>query len=1001
MTHCESFMVYDNFLTGTLPNSLGKLEKLYSIYLFTNSLSGSLPSEFGSLSNMDSFAFYDNCLTGSIPNSYVNMEKLNVLYMQENFLTGTIPYGFASTTKMRYFYFSMNSLTGTLPASLGEMVNLAIFNIGDNSLSGTVLSSFSQFYQLEEYSVFKNHFSGTLYNIFNASVQEKLNNIQVDSNQFTGTLPNELFSLVKLQTFIASTNCFHGTLPDFSLLPDNALYQLILNGLSSSPACQNRILPGLSSSYLLTSAVTGPIPSVLFQLPVLNTLQLSGNGFHVSLPVLDVISPLLLSITLSHNRLKGVIPSYIQNGLFESIDLSYNLFGGTLLPSFNSSTTNISLENNRISGEIPGSLSNTAVISLLGTNIFSCNFQKSDLPDHVKEKESYKCASTDFDIPYYIWLGLCIVTIGLVALVVSWGDRIFKSVTVSMWITMAESWLKYSDPEVHSNSVAFVGQICNLVVYLTMYCTVYILFVLLPVWCILSAFYGSYTYQYAYNVSMAFVSGVVPFCLAFVLLFAMLGCLFYCVVLLSDTHGAAQVRTSWNTSAEAENCSSSLRSRVNSSKSRVISISRLIMHTQQNDEKLPAVKTFKFCFLFGIINVIVVVGCNVLFVLAVLYGPSKYIYMAQLAMSAFKLLWNDVGFKAVLNFVAQLVFKHSNPREISNKFITLQITMAIVNNIVIPFFAALIVSPYCFYDVFEAPPAVSSRISTTFCVIIGDHCEFPVPVERDAFYSPPFQYSYLCSSSILRSYAAVYVTLCIGTTFILSSAQLALLHWYKTAVPGSRWFAFVDKLLPPVLKPLSNGSSSGKEVYFDGQKLMVTFSIYFSILLTFGTVFPPLAVAVALTIWSVAYGTRLKIGRFLAGANDVCGTEKCAYEKYLEDDCGMIQSISVLKFLIFAVFCTSCLFYSLFLFDILGDSVHFKGAVWVPIVFLLLPLCAWVCLTVLTSRKKQKGCESVIEVQMSSLEAESGDSGDSNSSNVEMDIAAKETFNTMQQRVRC
>jgi hypothetical protein len=41
----------------------------------------------------------------------------------------------------------------------------------------------------------------------------------------------------------------------------------------------------------------------------------------------------------------------------------------------------------------------------------------------------------------------------------------------------------------------------------------------------------------------------------------------------------------------------------------------------------------------------------------------------------------------------------------------------------------------------------------------------------------------------------------------------------------------------------------------------------------------------------------------------------------------------------------SCLFYTLFLFDTLGDAVGFEGALWVLIVVPLLPLCMFLCYT--------------------------------------------------------
>ena len=65
--HVVTLVLGNNQLIGTLPNSLGNLSSLQSLYLPLNQLTGSVPSTLGSLSQLQTLDLDHNQLTGNIP----------------------------------------------------------------------------------------------------------------------------------------------------------------------------------------------------------------------------------------------------------------------------------------------------------------------------------------------------------------------------------------------------------------------------------------------------------------------------------------------------------------------------------------------------------------------------------------------------------------------------------------------------------------------------------------------------------------------------------------------------------------------------------------------------------------------------------------------------------------------------------------------------------------------------------------------------------------------
>ncbi|GLT35955.1 hypothetical protein SLA2020_103640 [Shorea laevis] len=102
---------------GLMPDWLGKLTSLTfldlskSMYLFNNQLSGSIPDSIEQLSKLESIDLSDNQLNGRIPNSIGKLSNLETLLVDDNSLEGVISEAhFANLSKLTKLNIGVNNL---------------------------------------------------------------------------------------------------------------------------------------------------------------------------------------------------------------------------------------------------------------------------------------------------------------------------------------------------------------------------------------------------------------------------------------------------------------------------------------------------------------------------------------------------------------------------------------------------------------------------------------------------------------------------------------------------------------------------------------------------------------------------------------------------------------------------------------------------------------------------------------------------------------------------
>jgi Leucine-rich repeat (LRR) protein len=955
---------YTNTLSGTIPQSYERLRNLRTLDINANLISGTFPAFLHNLTALVDFAAYKSKLSGTIPPSLTQLHHLSFLEVYDCYLTGSLPAGIGALSAMQYLEAYNNALTGTIPISVVNMSQLLSFELSNNSLTGSIPADLGKLEQLQyvwldhnlldgaiprslssipalsELFLSNNRLTGTLDDVFDPLTQTLLQTVQLSGNQLTGSLPQKIYALPALTTFAAVSNCFVTTLNE-EVCACATLVTLALDGLQSSSKCQQKLLAGLSDSYLVAQPMKGGIPACIFAMPLLNTLHLSGNGLSGSLPPDLVVSESLVDLSLSHNGLTGTIPPQIQERQWYNLDLSFNRLTGTLSPRFASQTLNysqyvqfvnasdpsqrvaVTLLNNRLSGEIPGALHSLLNVSVLGSNMFSCDVTGSSLPAHDSGSDKYSCGSDGFNTPYYVWLGLVLGVTAMCVISMRSGDA-----SCGSWYNRAVGYLKVVGGSEETDQVtARVPSLAAVMFVLESTCTltstavVFILVALLPLYVGLSYRAGTFTYMYAWGTSAAFLSGRLATGLVTVFLLALLFLLL----------GLAYRR-----SVKSDRCKRPLSYRA---PLRVPAADTTAAETFQR----VAAYTLFMASSFS-----VVVGVNIAYVYVALYATNRVLLLSQILLSFFKLFWNSFGVRYLMRWTASIVDQSTDESAFlrGKDLMFVLLLVALVNNIGIPCLVVAVVSPSCFYNVFVAAPSIDASYTYVYCALIDDlngDCLVSPPVLGGTTYNPPFSYSYQCSSSFVTYYAPAFVFLCITAT-ILTPLSEGLALWAHSSWPkgAGSLHSVLLTFLPRILRPLEPDASSVKRdtfhPYFDANRRIVTLFSYLGVLVTFGAVFPPLGVAVAVTVYVSALMEKLKLGRFLSLAHELGST---AHADILEAECRGTGGAEVLLMAVRMIASFSCWFYTLFLFDTLGDAVGIEKAYWVLIVIPLLPVLVY------------------------------------------------------------
>ncbi|RDX90167.1 Receptor-like protein 12, partial [Mucuna pruriens] len=269
-----------NHLSGGLTNCWKNWKSLVHVNLGSNNLTGKIPPSMSLLSNLTSLHLHENKLYGEIPPSLQNCHSLLIFNVRENNFSGNIPNWIPHSAKV--LQLRSNNFSGNIPPQICQMSSLIILDIADNTISGHIPTclhnitslvfnniSYKQltfFFPIDDISYYifeddlelvtKGQISDYGINLHFVSL------IDMSSNNLSGIIPPQMFSLIGLYSLNLSHNKLTGQIP---------------NEIGN--------MKNLESLDFSTNQFWGEIPQSLSNLSFLSYLNLSFNKFTGKIPL--------------------------------------------------------------------------------------------------------------------------------------------------------------------------------------------------------------------------------------------------------------------------------------------------------------------------------------------------------------------------------------------------------------------------------------------------------------------------------------------------------------------------------------------------------------------------------------------------------------------------------------------------------------------------------------------------------------------------------------------
>jgi Leucine-rich repeat (LRR) protein len=127
------FLAYNDFVPGSIPQSLTSLSTIEDLSLQGTNRKGSIPTGFGTLSSLKLLDFSYNSLTGSIPTDIGGATNLEFLFLNRNLMDGTVPDGVSSLEQLRALLLDHNGFTSMASSICQNRYPQLVYFISDCS----------------------------------------------------------------------------------------------------------------------------------------------------------------------------------------------------------------------------------------------------------------------------------------------------------------------------------------------------------------------------------------------------------------------------------------------------------------------------------------------------------------------------------------------------------------------------------------------------------------------------------------------------------------------------------------------------------------------------------------------------------------------------------------------------------------------------------------------------------------------------------------------------
>lgn len=306
----------------------------------------------------------------------------------------------------------------------------------------------------------------------------------------------------------------------------------------------------------------------------------------------------------------------------------------------------------------------------------------------------------------------------------------------------------------------------------------YVLAVLVPLYTISGLYRSTYTYRYAWTASSSFLTGRVVVALMFITYV----CYVLWIAVLYKTHvypiSPPEVFVTPDEAAEEDVVMKAQLS------DEVSKPENVVLVTARRDKNNP-LYTLAIVSI-TILNATFVLLLNAAFVwVSVYHGSSRNLFAVQVALAVVKYAWNSKLLRAVINWCVSFVESDLRVARVAHNNITLEVYLAVFNNVIAPCFVVALIDPSCYNDFLVPPQKVHAKYlyDQYECLYVDDleKCSSS-PVVGHTSFMPPFSYSYQCSASFTTHYATAFLLLCFVTGVFVPLWEMFLMHLYSKQV---------------------------------------------------------------------------------------------------------------------------------------------------------------------------------------------------------------------------